>query len=341
MRRLVLAVPTLVLLVAAAPASAAFPHTVLPGETLWSIAAQDGLSTADLAAFNGLSSSTQVIIGQTIEIPPVTPGLGVSAGAATAGATSASATSAGAGGPSEPDGDEPEAATTTQSTVTSASPPPLGGYTVQPGDTLSAIAARAGVPAAEIAAMNGLSLAGPLLSGTVIKLPSGAPQGAGTPNGTPTAGTASASTSTAAAVVPPAAPYPTPMRLDSGTIGQIAAAEGVPSSLASAIAWQESGNNNNLVSSANARGIMQIVPGTWQYVQSNLADRPLDPTSATDNVRAGSLYLGSLLRATGGSVPTAIASYYQGLGSVRQNGLFPDTQRYVADVMALMPHFGG
>jgi soluble lytic murein transglycosylase-like protein len=130
------------------------------------------------------------------------------------------------------------------------------------------------------------------------------------------------------------------MRLDSGTIGQIAAAEGVPPSLASAIAWQESGFNNGLVSSANARGIMQIVPGTWQYVQNNLASRPLDPSSATDNVRAGSLYLASLLRSTG-SVPTAIASYYQGLGSVRQNGLYPDTQRYVADVMALMPQFGG
>jgi LysM repeat protein len=325
LRRLVLAVPTLVLLVVAAPAYAAFPHTVLPGETLWSIAAQDGMPTADLAAFNGLSSDAQVIIGQTIEIPPVMSG----AATVTSATTTASATG-------EPAGDDGGAQTVQTTAQTAASPPPMGGYTVQPGDTLSGIAVRAGVPAAEIAAMNGLSLAGPLLSGTVIKLPTGAPQAAGTPG---TSASASA-TPTTPAVVPAAAPYPTPIRLDSGTIGQIAAAEGVPSSLASAIAWQESGFNNGLVSSANARGIMQIVPGTWQYVQNNLASHPLDPNSATDNVRAGSLYLASLLHSTG-SVPTAIASYYQGLGSVRQNGLYPDTQRYVADVMALMPQFGG
>jgi LysM repeat protein len=337
LRRLVLALPTLAVLVVAAPAHAAFPHTVLPGETLWSIAVQDGLPLADLASFNGLSSDAQVIIGQTIEIPPVMPGVGQATGASLATAAGLGTTGTTTGS-TEPDGDEPEGQATTQATQTAtASPPPMGGYTVQPGDTLSGIAARAGVPAAEIAAMNGLSLAGPLLSGTVIKLPTGAPQGAGTPG---TSATTSATTTTPA-VVPAAAPYPTPMRLDSGTIGQIAAAEGVPSGLASAIAWQESGFNNGLVSSANARGIMQIVPGTWQYIQNNLAGHPLDPSSATDNVRAGSLYLGSLLRATGGSVPTAIASYYQGLGSVRQNGLYPDTQRYVADVMALMPQFGG
>jgi soluble lytic murein transglycosylase-like protein len=156
-----------------------------------------------------------------------------------------------------------------------------------------------------------------------------------------TSTTSATPTSTTSTIIPAAAPNATPMRLDSGTIGQIAAAEGVPASLASAVAWQESGFNNGLVSSANARGIMQIIPGTWQWVQNNLTRRQLDPSSATDNVRAGSLYLGSLLRSTGGDVPTAIAGYYQGLGSVRRSGMFPDTQQYVASVMALMPRFGG
>jgi soluble lytic murein transglycosylase-like protein len=220
----------------------------------------------------------------------------------------------------------------------------MGAYRVQLGDTLSAIASRAGVSSSEIAAMNGLSVAGTLLAGTVIKLPSGAPGAAGTPGlaASDAASTTSATpTSTTPTIIPAAAPNATPMRLDSGTIGQIAAAEGVPASLASAVAWQESGFNNGVVSSANARGVMQIIPGTWQWVQNNLTRRQLDPSSATDNVRAGSLYLGSLLRSTGGDVPTAIAGYYQGLGSVRSSGMFPDTQRYVANVMALMPRFGG
>ena len=36
-----------------------------------------------------------------------------------------------------------------------------------------------------------------------------------------------------------------------------------------------------------------------------------------------------------------MASYYQGAASVRRLGLLPDTQRYVANVMALKARFGG
>ena len=71
---------------------------------------------------------------------------------------------------------------------------------------------------------------------------------------------------------------------------------GVPGSLAAAIAWQESGFNNAMVSSANARGVMQVMPGTWAWVQRNLASARSTRTRPTDNVHAGSLYLGQLLR---------------------------------------------
>jgi hypothetical protein len=39
--------------------------------------------------------------------------------------------------------------------------------------------------------------------------------------------------------------------------------------------------------------------------------------------------------------PIAAAGYYQGLGSVRKIGMLPETQRYVANVMALRSRFGG
>lgn len=48
----------------------------------------------------------------------------------------------------------------------------------------------------------------------------------------------------------------------------------------------------------------------------------------------------ALHRETGGDVPTAVAGYDQGLGSVRRHGLFADTQRYVANVMALRGRTG-
>ena len=47
----------------AAPAGAAVPHVVQPGETLWSIAAANNLTTRTVAAFNGLSENSQVVLG--------------------------------------------------------------------------------------------------------------------------------------------------------------------------------------------------------------------------------------------------------------------------------------
>ena len=141
--------------------------------------------------------------------------------------------------------------------------------------------------------------------------------------------------------MPAAGPEPTSTRLGAADIQSVASQHGVSPSLAAAIAWQESGFNNGMVSSANARGVMQVMPGTWDYVESNLAGRKLDTGSATDNVHAGVLYLKHLLEQTGGDESTAIAGYYQGLGSVRSRGLFDDTQQYVANVQALRSRFGG
>jgi soluble lytic murein transglycosylase-like protein len=179
-----------------------------------------------------------------------------------------------------------------------------------------------------MAYMNGLDPKTRLVEGTVLKLPTGSPVQASGP-------------APQATIVPSASPVASPGRLSAVQIGQIAVQHGVPSSLAAAIAWQESGFNNAMVSSANARGIMQVMPGTWDWVQSNLAGQRLDPASATDNVRAGSLYLGQLLRETNGDPALAAAGYYQGLGSVRRIGMLPETRRYVDNVLALRGRFGG
>ena len=290
-----------VLAASASPAGAAVPHTVQPGETLWSIAAANNFTTHALAAYNGLSDDAQVVAGSTIQIPAESE----AASALASGTSTAPA---------------PQAA---------AAPPPAGAYTVQPGDTLSGIAARSGVTVGQLAWMNGLDPAAPLLAGTALKLPAQAPVAA------------PAESQPAPATVPDAEPNATPTRLSSTQIGQVAAQHGVSPSLAAAVAWQESGFNNGVISSANARGVMQVMPGTWSWVEQNLASQPLDPNSAVDNVRAGSLYLSQLLRDAGGSESLAAAYYYQGEGSVKAIGLLPETRQYVADVLALRSRFGG
>jgi LysM repeat protein len=299
MKRLLLA-SAIGTLAACAPANAAVIHTVQSGETLWSIAAANGFTTRALAAANGVSENSNVILGSQIKIPSVSE----AAQALQSGTPLSSGSSSTTGAP------------------------PLGAYTVRPGDTLTSIAARSGVAMQAVAAMNGVDPAKPLLIGTLLKLPTGAQISTSSPAPSTT-------------VVTNAPPYPTPERVSSTTISEIAAAHGVPASLASAIGWQESGFNNDLVSPANARGVMQILPGTWSWINSNLTPTPLNASSAADNVHAGVLYLGELLRDTGYDVPETIAAYYQGLESVRRIGMLPDTRQYVSSVMALRSRFGG
>ncbi len=284
-------------------ASAEVSRAVRPGETLWSIANANGLLTSALAAYNGVSVDHQVILGSTIRIPTTAEAAAVVNGAS--------------------------APSTAVAARPASAPAPLGGYTVRAGDTLSGLAAQAGVSTSAIAAMNGLDPDAFLLAGTVIKLPTGAPTPANASEPAPTP------------VVAKASPDPTPVRLDGSQVASIAAQHGAPASLTAAIGWQESGFNNAMVSSANARGVMQVMPGTWDWVQENLADRQLNPDSAEDNVRAGAMYLARLLRDAGGDERMATAGYYQGLSSVRRIGLLPETERYVDNVMALRGRFGG
>jgi LysM repeat protein len=307
---------SLAVLIPAAPASAAVPHVVQPGETLWSIAAANNLTTRTVASFNGLSEDAQVVLGSTIQVPTTVEGYAAlqQQGLVPASPAEAAPTAAPAAAP-----------------ASAAAPAPQGAYTVRAGDTLSALAAQSGVSLSAMAAMNGLDPAGVLLTGTVLKLPSGAP-----------APTHASEPAPAATVVPAAAPAATPQHVTAADIQSVAAAHGVSPSLAAAIAWQESGFNNGMVSAANARGVMQVMPGTWDYVQQNLAGgQQLDPNSATDNVHAGVIYLRRLIDDAGGDESAAIAGYYQGLASVRDRGMFDDTKQYVANVQALRSRFGG
>lgn len=201
-------------------------------------------------------------------------------------------------------------------------------HTVKPGDTLWSIAAANNFTTRALAAANGLPEDSLVLTGQTIQIPT--------------------QTEAAAALAGPAldlttgspAPLPTQETMSPSLVQQAALEHGVSPSLAAAIAEQESGFNNAFISSADARGVMQITPSAWQFVQSNLAAYPLEPASARENVHAGVLYLARLLRDTRDEL-TATAAYYQGLSSVRAIGLLPETRTYVESVMALRSRYGG
>jgi LysM repeat protein len=181
-------------------------------------------------------------------------------------------------------------------------------YTVRWGDTLSGIAARHGTTVDRIAAMNGLSPSGVLLAGITIRVPAG---------GTPAWGSGGGSSWSV-----------------QRSIDHWSAHYGIDSRLVSAVAWMESGYQTGVVSSTGARGVMQIMPATWRYVEEVLVGQRV-PHNPHGNVRIGVAYLDHLLHSYGGRERLAVAAYYQGPGALQAHGMLPETALYVADVLAL------
>lgn len=130
----------------AAPARAAVPHTVQPGESLWSIAAANNFTTRTVAVFNGLSETSVVVAGQTIQVPTVEEG-------------AAALASAGIDTPVP-------AAATTDTSVAAA-----GGHVVVAGESLSSIAAANGISIDALAAANGRSAESFVYIGESLSIP--------------------------------------------------------------------------------------------------------------------------------------------------------------------------
>jgi LysM repeat protein len=114
---------------------------------------------------------------------------------------------------------------------------------------------------------------------------------------------------------------------------------GLDPALALAIGWQESGFQQQVVSPADAIGVMQVVPSTGDYISTYLAHRRLDLLDPADNITAGVALLRALTRAA--PLDKAVAGYYQGLGSVLTRGMYADTKVYVTSVLGLRKQFAG
>ena len=181
-----------------------------------------------------------------------------------------------------------------------------GSYVVRPGDTLSGIAARFGVGMHRLARANRLRVRGILLAGITLRVPR-----ASTP------------------AQSPLGPWSVPASIDVWS-----AHYGVDAALARAVSWQESGFHVNIRSAAGAWGPMQVLPGTWTYVEDVLIGQQVARTGDGD-IRVGVALLHHLLGDFGGNESLAVAAYYQGERSVRERGMLPDTRMYVANVMAL------
>ncbi len=192
-------------------------------------------------------------------------------------------------------------------------------YTVRLGDTLSQIAARYGVSVDILAVANSIDNPEFIVEGQSLTIP-GLEAGAPMPQ------------PDAVYIPPPVLQFP-PMPYDpdiEAIIDELAAAYGVDPNLVKAVATVESGWTEGAVSVTDARGVMQIMPGTAQYLQDEVFGYELNyESSAYDNIKMGVAYLSVLLDSTGGDEHLAVASYYQGLSPTQAGVFYPDTTDYV------------
>lgn len=301
-----------------ASAGSTLTHKVSNGDTVWALARKYGTSVSSIVSANNLGSSAMIRIGQKLTIP----------GGAEVGSSTA---------------------TTVSNTVSNGKPTlatdsnldSFGGelvtYTVKAGDTLGAIASKHGVTVAAIVSNNSLKNASLIKVGQKLTISGATPSGlvgdsfAGRTYDAPTVGAANQNKATLNAMDVPSR--------DQMQAMVVAAANkyGVNPSLAQAIAYQESGFNMRAVSPANAIGTMQVIPtsGAWA---SDMVGRELNLLVPADNVEAGVSILKHLTR-NGQDLEIAIAGYYQGEAGVRKYGMYSDTKRYVASVLALMERF--
>ena len=208
---------------------------------------------------------------------------------------------------------------------------PSGPYVVAHGETLSELAARVGVSTASLARVNRIRDPNRIRMGQRLVIPRRTDAAARRPG--------------VRGRDPRSLRVPDELRRDprrlalAPRLDAAARRHGVPPDLLKAVTWMESGWQNDKVSSTKATGIGQLMPDTVTFVSDRLLGRRLDPRRPEHNMDMSARFLRYLLDATGGNTPVAVASYYQGLSSVRRQGPLRVTNEYVADVLALRAKF--
>jgi soluble lytic murein transglycosylase-like protein len=184
-------------------------------------------------------------------------------------------------------------------------------HVVKPGESFFSIAMRYHVSPWRLAQRNRVELTSVIVPGQRLALPKGA------------------RVTASAAAGPPASQDTVRAAIDhwSGVYG-------VDPKLARALAWMESGFQQDVVSNVGAVGVMQLLPETWEFVDTVLLG-VRTPRDYRGNVRAGVRYLRWQLDEFDGNVRLALAGWYQGARAVRERGLYDETKEFVRIVLAL------
>ena len=119
-------------------------------------------------------------------------------------------------------------------------------------------------------------------------------------------------------------------------ISEASHTHGVSFSLLKALIKTESDFNPSAVSSAGARGLMQLMP---ENIKTLKIKNPFDPR---ENIMGGTQYLKQLIDRFNGKLPLALAAYNAGPGVVEKYQRIPpfkETENFVKQVMKYYSFF--
>jgi soluble lytic murein transglycosylase-like protein len=203
-----------------------------------------------------------------------------------------------------------------------AAPAAPRSHTVRSGEHLTGIARHYGVTIAEVVAANGIADASRIYAGQRLTIPGAA--------------SAAAALATVGRAMPATMSELVARRAAvRGVIEEEARRFGIPRAFALAVAWQESGWQQGVVSSAGAIGVMQLLPTTADWVGEAMLGTAVDPRDLRQNVRAGVRLLAHYLDRYAGDRAKVLAAYYQGQSAVDRRGIYPMSRPYIASIATL------
>ena len=277
-------------------------HTVRGGENLTTIARHYRVSISAIVGANAIANPSRIFGGQQLEIP----------------------------GTAAPAPAKDRKTDAPQAPAKPAAPAANRKHTVRGGENLTTIARHYGVAVSAIVQANAIANPSRIFGGQQLEIP-----GATAP--------ASSAAARPAAPAMPASMAGLVARRDA--VRRVIVAEAkrhdVPAAFALAVAWQESGWQQGVVSHAGAVGVMQLMPDTGEWVGTVMLRTHVNIHDTGQNVRAGVRLLAHYLDRYDGDRDRALAAYYQGQSAVDRHGIYSVSRPYIASIKVLTRIFGG
>ena len=127
-------------------------------------------------------------------------------------------------------------------------------------------------------------------------------------------------------------------------IGEAADEFGLSRSLVKSVVWAESRFDRKATSRKGAKGLMQLMPETFDMCSSALGLRGADIYDVQTSLKCGCYYLSLMIDKFDGDVTAALMAYNAGEANARRfldgDEVFPETKNYIKSIQTAQKFYG-